>query len=97
MTRTGAAIAAGAVKAALPDLSDDQALTVATAVIRSLREPTALMLRNAAKVMTHKHRPTLDRVSHRQKHKLRYQAMIDGALGLDIEQVRASKEVFDEI
>lgn len=97
MTRTGATIAAGAVKAALPDLSDDQALTAATAVIRSLREPTALMMRNAAKIMTHEHRPSLEHYSHKQKHRLRYQAMIDGALGLDVEQVRASKEMSDDI
>ncbi len=91
MTKRAVDIAADAVLASFPDLSKEQALEISIIVTKSLRNPTGLMVRNAAKIMTHEHRPSLDRYSHKEKHRLRYMAMIDGALGMDIMSVRGPK------
>lgn len=40
------------------------------------REPTKGMLKAAAKAMSPEHRPTKSRVSVREKHRIRYKAMI---------------------
>lgn len=81
-------IAAQAIRVVLPDLSPEQATIAATAALKSLRTPTRPMLQAAAKIMTYTHRPELRYFSHREKHLLRWQAMIDAALGQDIPNMR---------
>lgn len=53
---------------------------MARTAINSLMEPNNKMLHEAAKAMSPGRRPTPDRVSVNEKHKIRYQAMIREAL-----------------
>lgn len=53
---------------------------LAYAVIRAMREPTKRMVNAAAKAMSPERRPTPERVSVSQKHRIRYHAMIDEIL-----------------
>lgn len=55
----------------------------AIAFIRMMRDPTNSMLNEAAGAMSPGKRPTPDRVSCKEKHRIRYQAMIDCALASD--------------
>lgn len=77
-----------AIRSALPEIDDKEAERICVAVLKALREPNTLMLRNAAKCLTYTHRPELRYLSAREKHKVRFQAMIDGAMGLDVENRR---------
>jgi len=52
----------------------------ARAALEAMRKPTPKMLRAAAAAMSPGKRPTLERVSERAKHGIRYRAMIDAAL-----------------
>lgn len=54
---------------------------MARAAIEAMRDPINPMLHAAAKAMSPDFRPTLDYVSTKQKHRIRYRAMIDAALG----------------
>lgn len=73
-----------AVRSALPQLSDIEAERAVVAVLKAVREPTRAMLKNAAKCLTYEHRPELRYLSNSEKHKVRFQAMIDAALGVEI-------------
>jgi hypothetical protein len=53
----------------------------AVAAIQAMREPTNSMLKAAAKSMSPEHRPTPEYLSVKEKHRARYRAMIDAALG----------------
>ena len=55
----------------------------ARAAIEAMREPTPLMVRNAEKAMLNEYRPKKYKhhVSCSRKHRIRYAAMIEGALG----------------
>jgi hypothetical protein len=52
----------------------------ARAAIEAMREPSRRMLRAACKAMSPGRRPTPERVSVREKHGIRYRAMIDEVL-----------------
>lgn len=49
--------------------------------IQDLRNPTPKMLKAAAAAMSSSKRPTSDWVSCKEKHRIRFQAMIDAAGG----------------
>ena len=65
---------------------------VAKAAIKAMREPNNHMLHACAKSMSPERRPTMARVSVKRKHRIRYQAMIDAALG----ESDASKPELDQ-
>lgn len=54
----------------------------AIAVLEAMLEPSSQMLHAAAKAMSPGRRPTPERVSVQQKHRIRYRAMIMAALPL---------------
>lgn len=58
----------------------------ARAAIRALRDPTRDMVWAAQSAMTPEKRPTPEWVSCRKKHRIRYAAMIDAALGVEKEE-----------
>lgn len=53
---------------------------IAAEVYATLLQPTDKMLKEAAKAMSPGRRPTPDRVSWKQKHRIRFRAMIIQAL-----------------
>lgn len=53
----------------------------ARAAIEAMREPNNRMLHAAAKSMSPERRPTPKRVGVKEKHRIRYRAMIDAVLG----------------
>lgn len=55
----------------------------ARAAIEEMRNPTRGMLCAATKAMLPKYRPTPDHVPCKEKHRIRYRAMIDAALSED--------------
>lgn len=76
--------AATAIREKLPAITAEEAGAIVEVVLLSVRSPTNAMLCAAAKIMSYEHRPTLDWVSSSEKHRLRWQAMIDAALGRNI-------------
>lgn len=52
----------------------------AIAAVKAMREPDNAMLHEAAKALSPGRRPTPERVSVKQKHAIRYRAMIDSIL-----------------
>ena len=56
---------------------------IARAAIKEMQNPTRPMLRAAARAMLPKYRPTPDHVPCKEKHRIRYRAMIEAALSED--------------
>ncbi len=67
-------------------------LPAARAAIEAMREPTSLMVRNAEKAMLNEYRPKKYKhhVSCSRKHRIRYSAMIEGALGNKLSRIDAA-------
>ena len=57
----------------------------ARAAVKEMQNPTRSMLRAAAKAMLPEYRPTPERVPCKEKHRIRYRAMIDAALSEDLQ------------
>lgn len=74
---------AKAICAQIGDVDWHDSIYLAKASIEAMREPDNAMLHAAAKAMSPGRRPTPDRVSCKQKHTIRYQAMIVAALQSD--------------
>ncbi len=55
-------------------------LGMARAALEAMREPTSTMLKASCGAMSEGKRPTPDRVSSKEKHRIRYRAMIDAEL-----------------
>lgn len=62
------------------EVDTENAISQARVAIEAMMEPSNKMLHEAAKAMSPGRRPTPDRVSVTEKHKIRYQAMIREAL-----------------
>lgn len=70
---------------------------MARAAIEAMREPTGKMVKAACGAMSPAKRPTPDRVSSAQKHRIRYQAMIDAALTKSSISPDLDKAIQDEL
>jgi hypothetical protein len=68
--------------AAMRKLSSDTAKATRNDLLMRLREPSNKMLAAAAAAMSPTKRPTQDWVTVKEKHRIRYRAMIDAALAL---------------
>lgn len=82
---------ARAIYAELP-IGHAEARACARAAIEAMREPTSLMVRNAEKAMLNEYRPKKYKhhVSCSRKHRIRYSAMIEGALGNKLSRIDAA-------
>lgn len=75
-----------------PKAHQEPYLKDARAAIEAMREPTSLMVRNAEKAMLNEYRPKKYKhhVSCSRKHRIRYSAMIEGALGNKLSRIDAA-------